>query len=475
MNVCPLDVLARTPDFESLASTLELRGWEWDFLHVVDGEATLGDVVRHLGIDIDSALGFVHEATHRGLLVVTTMSLQAYRLRGPRQTAIASSPRLYLNAAANAAPEAPAADPIVVAPANIAAPELAAAAPAPAPPAPPATPGKISFSSDAFDWTEPDIEELHDEPEPAVAAVAEPVVAVAEHVAADEAVAAPADHGAVHWDDRFGVEHPDGPFATVHPETEDAVDDPFAHAFVVDDSFAAVHPEAETVHAPEPVLVAEHEHEPIASASFADLMHDHDDDAITPFAPIAEHVIAPEHAVSDPFAPQAIPEPEPFVATPPATNGKSAHEQTLLAPFAIDSAEPHSNGEPVVEPPPRDTTPASISFSFSSDDPLDVVEPSEPRPAPQIPQPVFVPSDIVYHDERTPEAPKETAATAATQSTFYEREAIDTDASRELDAKTKNWKESLSWREQQELNEAAESGKAKAGVIGSLLRALGVR
>ena len=152
------------------------------------------------------------------------------------------------------------------------------------------------------------------------------------------------------------------------------------------------------------------------------------------------------------------------------------------------------------EAPPHDDTPGSISFSFSADDPADVHEsfdassdhrsPDVWTPAPThvaetaAPSPAFaqapaapVPEPVsAKADEPVAKAaPAADAHVANTQSLFFEREAIDTDAGRDLDAKVKNWKESLSWREQQALDEARARGTEKPGMIGSLLRALGVR
>ena len=172
-----------------------------------------------------------------------------------------------------------------------------------------------------------------------------------------------------------------------------------------------------------------------------------------------------------------------------------AAETHVAEPQAVDThvATEHVTYAQHEEAPAHDDTPGSISFSFSADDPAGAHEtydvPSDrespevwtppvapiahvAEPATPVPEPIKAQAmpDVVEKAE-----PAADPRVGQTQSLYFEREAIDTDAGRELEAKVKNWKESLSWREQQELNEASASGTEKAGVIGSLLRALGVR
>ncbi len=475
MNVCALDVVSRTPDFESIAATLELRGWEWDLLHDVDGVTPLGEVARRRGIDLDAAIGLVHEAAHRGLLTIGTMSLAAYRQLAPMQPAFAAAPRtLSLGTSAAAAPR--------VEPAVVAAP-IAAPPPIPPPPAPAASTGAISFSSDAFDWDAP--EPVFDEPEAETpAAFDAPVASVAAHD--DHVAAAPVDEepsplvfeepaasaheepvGVVHYDDRFGIEHENGPFAS---PTVGHVDDPFAAAA------ASLPPEPEPEHAPTP--------EP------APFGYVHDDD---PFAVASHELDHHAPAVDDPFAPSprayyAFTAPE--AATAPSTNGKPA--SAGVAPSHNGTA--HVEHEPPTHPEPTqpepvfaavekpavidEPAPGSISFSFAPGDPIDAHEAPLESSAPRVATPASAPApEPIAHAEGPAPVPHDQPdpLPSTTQSTFYEREAVENDAGRELQEKAKTWKESLSWREQQQLHEAMETGKEKSGVIGSILRALGVR
>jgi hypothetical protein len=489
VNVCALDVVSRTPDFESIAATLELRGWEWDLLHDVDGTTPLGEVARRRGIDLDAAIGLVHEATHRGLLAVGTMSLAAYRQLTPMQPAFAPAPRtLSLGTSAVATP-------LVTPPAPAVSP-AAAFAPA-SPPAPaPASTGAISFSSDSFDWDAP--EPGFDEPEAQDALAASASVVHEEHAAFahDEPATIAHDEpdeivqrepvGVVHYDDRFGIEHEDGPFAA--PSTG-PVDDPFAvPASAFDEPVTAEPAPAQTVEAEHAPFGYAHDDDPFAVAH-------HEFDAGTAPAAFPDARPQESQAVEDPFAaaPRAFYSfAAPETAAPPTSNGKSASFGT---PSSSHNGVAHVATETEPEPAPvhagietpsgaDESVPGSISFSFAPGDPIDAHEAPPEAPvsratvSAQAPTSAAAPEEAIADAEGGPATvphDQPDPVPSITQSTFYEREAVDTDAGRELQEKAKTWKESLSWREQQQLHEAMETGKEKPGVIGSILRALGVR
>jgi hypothetical protein len=506
MNVCALDVVARSPDFETVAATMEMRGWEWDFLHGIDGETSVGNIARHNGIDLDSAVDFVHEALRCGLVVLPTMTLQAYRSAPSAASLRSSSPTLSLGTGATAEAY------------DFATPAAAA--------------GAISFSSDAFDWDapEPALDETEESAEPAMVEAA----------------------GSVHYDDRFGVEHPDGPFAATQPD--DALS-----ATRFDDAFSI-----QSHHEDEPPAIAAQHEEPFADVAPALV------DPFATTAPAAEPVAtAASQPVDDPFAvapqddpfavaPQedpfaaAVPHaPEPFPSAPSEngkayTNGVSVNghnpvrfdelfaaapppaaeqpvaeqpvaEQPIAAqpapapiafdvasfsdapaPFADAPVEPHAQTheppsvvtQPAAAQPPtealpeeaaEESAPGSISFSFSADEPAGDHETYDAPGVREAPEVWTPPVSTAVAPPAQPAAKAEPVADGAskpTQSLFYEREAAaDTGAGRELEEKVKNWKDSLSWREQQELSEAEALGRGsdKSGVIGNLLRALGVR
>jgi len=526
MNVCALDVVARSADFETVAATMEMRAWEWNFLHDIDGETALGEIARQRGVDLDSAIGLINDAMQRGLVVIPTVTLQAYRSHTAPQTSLrGTSPAVALGSSALA--DAP--FDFAVAPST----------------------GKISFSSDAFDWNapEPAFEEAEDAPEVA---------------------SAPEKIGSVHYDDRFGVEHPGGPFAATethdepfsvvshhdaaaahaapvtHDEEEPVadvapfadvapalvdrlpsyaplddpfapaahVDDPFAEAAHVDDPFAEVAPHG----VDDPFAAAPSEngkaltnglsrngHNPVR---FDDIFAEttpsappHDEPAAsfppdptpTPApAPSTIHFDAasfddvPFESLAETPAPAPAPTPVPAHVEPPATVLHAV--QQPVHETAHDTAR---DAHDAIEAEPQAET-GSISFSFSADEPagsLETFEDSGVHESPEVwtpptreqlqaaaapaastaPAPAVEPASAAAAEPAA--APR---APGTTQSLYYEREAIDTDAGRELDEKVKNWKDSLSWREQQQINEALGTGE-KPGVIGSLLRALGVR
>ena len=380
MNVCALDVVARTPDFESLASSLELRGWEWDLLHAADGTSDLGTIARQLGIDNDSAISFVHEAIHRGLLGVATMSLTAYRMRAP-QAALASPPQKP-----------------VLGTTAVAAPALEAPVPEPQ------KPGAISFSVNSFDWNDPaeTFEESEDEAAPAASAV--PGKTVTAHV------------GGVHYDERFGVEHPDGPFASAREAAvEPAVPEPIAVEPVAVEPVAAA--------AAEPIAV-----EPVAVEPVETIAHDADvrDSAVhdepahpsvpkTGIAAVAATVAGVSAAafgsVIDAVTPKDKPAEEAAVpaAEPPLSKIAFADEPVAETAADVPVEEPFAQTR--IEEVPHLDTHAAEAFAA----------PAEPVEDPFAPQPVTIDEPFAAaapHDEPFAEAAASDASFAPVDDPF---------------------------------------------------------
>jgi hypothetical protein len=87
MNVSAVDVIARSNDFEEAATRFELRPWQWNFLHALDGRAELRDVAAKCGLDLDVATSFVEESEPAGLVRIVSMSLGDYRAWSGAQAA----------------------------------------------------------------------------------------------------------------------------------------------------------------------------------------------------------------------------------------------------------------------------------------------------------------------------------------------------------------------------------------------------
>lgn len=51
----PFDTIARSRDFDERAGAMQLRPWQWEFLHGADGRMRLGDLASRCGIDFDTA------------------------------------------------------------------------------------------------------------------------------------------------------------------------------------------------------------------------------------------------------------------------------------------------------------------------------------------------------------------------------------------------------------------------------------
>jgi hypothetical protein len=279
-------------------------------------------------------------------------------------------------------------------------------------------------------------------------------------------------------DDPFAVAmHHDEPFAEAAPHE---IEDPFAiapstngkvhtngfstngHTPVrFDDLFADAPPLAPAPAHDEPVAEVPASESPLlAPSAKAPIQFD-----VTSFDDVPVEPIAQTH---EPVASENPPAAAPPIQTPPVVETPVAEAPVAAAHAAVAAPEEES----------QDATAGSISFSFSADEPAGSHETYD-APAVRESREIWTPPPVQPAPAPAPVA----AATPApaepanqTQSLYYERESINApEASRDLDEKVKNWKDSLSWREQQALSEANGTGAEKSGVIGSLLRALGVR
>jgi hypothetical protein len=79
MIVTGLDLVELSHDFESSAAHIDLRPWQWHFLHAIDGRMEVRNVAAACGVDLSAAIAFVEEVHASGLLRVITISLADYR------------------------------------------------------------------------------------------------------------------------------------------------------------------------------------------------------------------------------------------------------------------------------------------------------------------------------------------------------------------------------------------------------------
>jgi hypothetical protein len=79
MTVTGLDVVELCDDFETSASHIELRPWQWLFLHAIDGRMEVRNVAAACGVEVPTAIAFVEEVHASGLLRVVSISLADYR------------------------------------------------------------------------------------------------------------------------------------------------------------------------------------------------------------------------------------------------------------------------------------------------------------------------------------------------------------------------------------------------------------
>jgi hypothetical protein len=162
----------------------------------------------------------------------------------------------------------------------------------------------------------------------------------------------------------------------------------------------------------------------------------------------------------------------PIVDAPSAVNGAGARAPVTFEfspsaqPVAEASAAPAA---PVSAAPPEPFFGAgagSISLSFSHDEPLEAaLEKAAPEP-----EPLVAPSPA--HDVPEDHAQESLSAEHPVQGADAQN---DEDADAAAVAKARAWKDSLTWQEQEALRSAEKTGNEKEGVVGFLLRTLGVR
>jgi hypothetical protein len=79
MTVTGLDVIELSSDFEASSTHIELRPWQWHFLHAIDGRMEVRNVAAACGVELAAAIAFVEEVHASGLLRVVAISLAEYR------------------------------------------------------------------------------------------------------------------------------------------------------------------------------------------------------------------------------------------------------------------------------------------------------------------------------------------------------------------------------------------------------------
>jgi hypothetical protein len=79
MFVCARDIVARTPDFDVLASNMTLRPWQWEMLHAFDDRTSLGAIARRIGVDLTSITESLSALEQHGLIKIRTVTREEYR------------------------------------------------------------------------------------------------------------------------------------------------------------------------------------------------------------------------------------------------------------------------------------------------------------------------------------------------------------------------------------------------------------
>jgi hypothetical protein len=77
--VCGKDLVCRAADFEKRAVGLSLRPWQWEFLFALDGQMSLAEIARCIGIDMLVASETVRLLHEQGLIVVASVRIEEYR------------------------------------------------------------------------------------------------------------------------------------------------------------------------------------------------------------------------------------------------------------------------------------------------------------------------------------------------------------------------------------------------------------
>jgi hypothetical protein len=476
--------MVRAPEFDAVAATLRLRSCEWEFLHAVDGRATVGELAERCGMDSEAATAFAWEAMQRGLVVFETITLEEFRARFGRMDLSAGT----------AGADAP-----------------------------------TSLSADTFDWNAYDV--LHvehvaheDAPPEMVSGDAHAEIDPAEAHA--EATPAEVHAELVPAEAHAEAMAPEAHAEAMTPEAHAEVMTPEAH----DEAMAEAHADVIAAEAHAEVMMPEVHAEVIPAEARAEVMALEAHDEIEPTAVHAEPVVAeardemapagshsesfvtgdelveardeayreaPVHVELGPESetedsqtflydsdlaaadlettyddddsaePVAFDSPEPVAFDSPEPVAFDSPEPAALdaaEPVAFDSTEPTAfdSTEPVAldstEDISFDDDAGGISLSFSGDEPWDQ------------------PAEITHEDE--PERPplpvasasvEPVAEPAAMSAVAHDGRSDDDDL-----ASARSWRDSLSWREQEALREAKDAGGDRSTLLGSLLRTLGV-
>jgi hypothetical protein len=363
VNVSPIDVIARSDHFEAAAAGVQLRPWEWAFIHAVDGRMQVQEVAALCDLELPVAQGIVVEQTAAGLLRVVTMTLEDYR----RWSGFEPQ---YAGAVAQAAPavaEPPAATNYVLPPDE-------ASSTAPGRHGLPA-PAEEAVAADGPAHVEsPPVEAPPVEALQAEAAHAEPAYTEPAHAEATPAETQPA-----------AVEHP--PAALADPGT---IPEPLAFP----DHFARPRPVALDLD----VLPASFDAAPEAAAPQTPATDRFATESFLTES-LAVEPPAADSVESDPFAREGAP-PDRFAPERSSRDTYVAesfgHERFASEPLASEpfSPEPYTSEPFAAEPFARESEPVSsaaagepvpaskgVSFSFDSFDDLETLEPAvESRP-----------------------------------------------------------------------------------------------
>ena len=83
------EVYERTAQFEERVSGARLRTYEWQFLASLDGQATVGELVRRLKIDEPTIAEFIAEQERNGAIA---QPWRSGNTTAPISSALASAP-----------------------------------------------------------------------------------------------------------------------------------------------------------------------------------------------------------------------------------------------------------------------------------------------------------------------------------------------------------------------------------------------
>src|SRR5271154_6282412 len=77
-SVLHREVYERTPQFEERVAGARLRTYEWQFLSNLDGKATVGEILRRLGIDEATIAEFIFEQERNGAIAPRLLSFEEF-------------------------------------------------------------------------------------------------------------------------------------------------------------------------------------------------------------------------------------------------------------------------------------------------------------------------------------------------------------------------------------------------------------